>query len=112
MWFATVTEVGDAIPIDELDAEVVFRSDGIPLESELVAGLAAELQRRGVFVRFDGPIAPGLLHPRHLGAAPTASLLVTAGDAAAPEEGTLLITVPSRAEWIESPVRVYLLPAP
>jgi hypothetical protein len=111
-WFTTVNSVDDAVPIGPLHGAVVIRGEGIPIESELVAGVAADLQRRGVFVRFVGPLAAGLVHARHSGPAPVASLVFTAGDLAEPDDGELLIEVESPTDRVESPIRVYLVPAP
>lgn len=63
-WFPLVRAAAAAVPSGRPRIDVV--GDGIALESELVAGVAAELERRGAVVRLSGDIAVGLVHPRRL----------------------------------------------
>lgn len=115
MWHSLTERVDNAIDVDDLPGRVVIRGEGIAIESELVAGVAADLQRRGVFVLFTGPLSAGLVNGEHYtvsGQADGAATIVfTAGDIEPPDGGQLVFEADSPSAVVESPVRVFLIDA-
>lgn len=87
-WFDAIGKVSAAVHLEQLGGSVVVRGDGITPESELLAGVAADLVRQGVDVRLDGPISAGLVNPVHLGDQGATVLLVDVDGGPAPEGAT------------------------
>lgn len=84
-WFAAIAAASDAVDTaadEQADRggrnELTIVTNGIAIESELVAGVAADLARRGTMVRFSGTISAGLLHGgRQVAATSGTTLLFT-----------------------------------
>jgi hypothetical protein len=87
-WFDAIGKVSATVRLDQLGGSVVVRGEGITPESQLLAGVAADLLRQGVDVRLDGPISAGLVHPVHLGDEGATVLLVDVDGGPAPEGAT------------------------
>ena len=79
-WFSAIAAAADASPHDRFELTIV--TNGIAIESELVAGVAADLARRGTLIRFTGTVSAGLLHSERLVANPDDAVLLftTVGD--------------------------------
>ena len=76
-WFPAIASAANAVSTGTVEiAGITVVTNGLAIESELVAGVGADLARRGVDVAFDGPVSAGLLHPYRLRAAAPASWLL------------------------------------
>jgi hypothetical protein len=112
-WFTTIDDVAAAVPINGLPHHsIIVAGDGIAPESELLAGLAADLQRRGVSVYFADPMSAGLVHPdRFTTRSDLATVLVTITDDEY-ERMQLLTELRSPLGDAFPTIRVFLVPAP
>jgi hypothetical protein len=63
-WFEAIATAADAFNVGRSRLTIV--TSGVAIESELVAGVAADLARRGADIRFTGQVSSGLLHSRRL----------------------------------------------
>ena len=96
-WFAAIAAAAGAAPHDRSNLTIV--TNGIAIESELVAGVAADLARRGTLMRFRGTVSAGLLHSQRLVTTPNDAVLLFTTVAADPlAQGLQPLAV------IESPV--------
>jgi hypothetical protein len=110
-WFEAIARASDRMP-DDLSAVTII-TNGIAIESELVAGVAADLQRRGTFVRFSGQISEGLVHPRRTTPQPIGDTLLftTADDQQVSDLEPIVVIDPPPAVPSAVAIAVYLLPA-
>ncbi len=108
-WFDLITNASAAVHVEDLGGAVVIRGDGFTPESQLLAGIAADLMRQGVDVRLAGPISAGLANPVHLGDDGAALLLVVAGDAPPPDGAVEQLSRPLLITPDGESVHVYLV---
>lgn len=108
-WFQVIGRVSTTVNLDQLHGSVVVRGEGLTPESELLAGVAADLLRQGVDVRLDGPISAGLVNPVHLGTQGATVLLVDADGGEPPEGATEQRSRPPLVTPDGRPIRVYVM---
>ncbi len=112
-WMPIARRFAESVPVGDLAGRsVLVAGDGIGAESELVAGLAADLARSGVDVRLGGPIAAGLVHlDRLIGDEGAPALIIGPADRPLPDGAEVVLELTPPFDTYGSPLRLVLVPA-